>query len=68
MEEMLERIKQADLQELDDILCAAEARFKVLVPDWETVYLFLPKNDWQARQKHLEMAVEFLRKHYEPMP
>jgi len=60
MEAIQERIKRADLQELDTLVGAIEERYRVLAPDWEVVYLALPKKDLKARKNNIELAMNIL--------
>ena len=39
MDEVLEKISQADSEELGKILQAVRVRYKILFPNWETVYI-----------------------------
>ena len=59
---LMEEIAQAGSEKLDEILSAVEARYKVLFPEWEVVYLALSRNDPQERSRQLDFMVEFLRR------
>ena len=54
MKKVLESIRNADTTEIGDILEAAVQRKRELYPEWEMVYLALPKNDPQERKRTLE--------------
>ena len=49
-------ISQADDTQLNDITSALTARYKVLFPDWEVVYLSLPLRDPERREQLWELA------------
>ena len=49
-------ISQADDTQLNDITSALTARYKVLFPDWEVVYLALPLQDPERREQLWELA------------
>ncbi len=61
--QFLREIEKMDSTELDAILHAAMERHRVLFPDWEIVYVSLPRNDLEMREKYLKMMMEFLEKH-----
>ncbi len=54
-------ILQADFQDLEDIQNVLRIRYAELFPDWDIVYLALPKGDPQARKSHLELAIKHLQ-------
>ena len=56
LSEILSFISQADDAQLNDITSALSARYKVLFPDWEVVYLALPLHDPQRRAELWEQA------------
>ena len=49
-------IAQADDGQLNEITSALTARYKVLFPDWEVVYLSLPLQDPGRREQLWELA------------
>ena len=49
-------ISQADDTQLNEITSALTARYKVLFPDWEVVYLSLPLRDPERREQLWELA------------
>ena len=51
---MMQEIRKADPAEIDMILEAAVARKRELYPQWEMVYIALPKNDPEERKRTLE--------------
>ena len=63
----IEEILRADSEALNKISNAVEERYRRLFPDQEVVYLTLPRNNLEEREKQLELAVEFLRKHHAPL-
>ena len=60
--EVLSFISQADDAQLNDITSALSARYKVLFPDWEVVYLALPLHDPQRRAELWEQARKTYKK------
>ena len=54
--DVLSYIAQADDGQLNDITSALTARYKVLFPDWEVVYLALPLQDLERREQIWELA------------
>lgn len=63
----IEEILRADSEALNKISNAVEERYRRLFPDQEVVYLTLPRNNLEEREKQLVLAVEFLRKHHAPL-
>ena len=49
-------ISQADDSQLNAITDALSARYKALFPNWEVVYLALPRHDAERREKLWELA------------
>ena len=64
---LIEEILRADSEALNKISNAVEERYRRLFPDQEVVYLTLPRNNLEEREKQLELAVEFLRKYHAPL-
>ena len=64
---LIEEILRADSEALNRISNAVEERYRRLFPDQEVVYLTLPRNNLEEREKQLELAVEFLRKYHAPL-
>ena len=56
LEDIILFISQADDTQLNDITSALTARYKVLFPDWEVVYLSLPLQDPERREQLWELA------------
>ena len=54
--DVLSYIAQADDGQLNEITSALTARYKVLFPDWEVVYLALPLQDPERREQLWELA------------
>ena len=59
LEELLIRISKMEPESLEVILNAAFERKRELYPDWDIIYLALPKEDWQERKRTLTMALNF---------
>ena len=51
LEDIILFISQADDAQLNDITTALSARYKVLFPDWEVLYLALPLHDAERREE-----------------
>ena len=54
--DVLSYFAQADDGQLNEITSALTARYKVLFPDWEVVYLSLPLQDPERREQLWELA------------
>lgn len=59
--ELIRQIKQAPVEEIGDILQAAMERYRVLFPEEEILYLSLPKNNPQERQRLLQTIQPLLK-------
>lgn len=59
---LIKRIENADGYEIDEILNAFRRRYRKLHPDWEVLFLSLPKQDQQKRLAEKKWLVEFLMK------
>lgn len=55
LDELCQRIRLANPEEINDILQAAFERYRILFPNDEILYLSLPKNNPQERQRLLQM-------------
>ena len=55
--ELISVIQSADASELEDILDAAIKRKRELFPDWDILYLAIPKNDVDERMR----AYDYIR-------
>ena len=51
LEDIFLFISQADDAQLNDITTALSARYKVLFPDWDVLYLALPLHDAERREE-----------------
>ena len=58
LDEMVRKIGAADSEMIDMILDAAMNRKRELYPEWEMVYLALPKNDPQEREADAGVGLE----------
>lgn len=58
LEKILTQISQKNGDELDAILKAVVLRYSELLPEYETVCLFLPKQDPAERQRILSQVEE----------
>ena len=60
--QVLTYIRQADTNQLSEIVQAIVARYGQISPDWEVHFLSLPKNDPLRRQQMLRTILQ-LDKH-----
>ena len=56
LEDIILFISQSDDTQLNEITSALTARYKTLFPDWEVVYLALPLQDPERRERLWELA------------
>lgn len=59
--ELIRQITQVPVEEIGDILQAAMERYRALFPEEEILYLSLPKNDSQERQRLLQTIQPLLK-------
>lgn len=60
LDELCQRIRHAGPEEINDILQTAFERYRILFPNDEILYLSLPKNNPQERQRLLQMIQNLL--------
>lgn len=60
---ILAGIEQADDFEINEIINAVIRRYQAVFPDWEVMFLSLPKNDPEERRKALQSIINFLKNH-----
>ena len=65
---VLKEIEKADSQLLSEIVQSVQHRYAALHPEWETVFLSLPKADTQEREEELEKMIRILREGYQSIP
>ena len=63
MNAILSKIQQSDGDELSLIIAAVIERYKAVFPDWEVMFLSLPRNDSDDCIRELELIMEFVRNH-----
>lgn len=63
LNDILKAIEHADDIEINEILNAVTQRYSNVFPEWEVMFLSLPKKDLEERRKILELFVSFLRRH-----
>ena len=56
LEDIILFISQANDSQLNEIAGTLTARYKVLFPDWEVIYLALPLHDAERREQLWEPA------------
>lgn len=61
-------IAKADSQLLSEIEQSVQRRYAALHPEWETVFLSLPKTNAQKRKEELEKMIQLLREEYRSIP
>ena len=61
MTEIIEKIEQATDYELQDIMKAIERRYATAYPDWDVVYVAVPK-DPKIRREKLENIMKWFDK------
>ena len=67
-DEIIEQIMKADTSRIDDLLHAVFERKRALYPQWDILYLAIPRDDWNERRRILESALQMeshLRKIFE---
>ncbi len=60
MDEVYRKIEEAGLEEVDELLGAAIDRKRELFPDWEILYLAMPKGDTQKWKETLGQIYLYL--------
>ena len=60
LQELLERIHSADDYEITQIVSAVTARYAQRYPDYETMFLTLPKTNPEERRNIVETALRTL--------
>ena len=60
LNEAISFILQANDMEIHEIMEAVSARYQNAFPDWDVVYIALPKNDTEARKRILDYALATL--------
>lgn len=63
MNYVLHRIRKADDTEIQEIISAIIQRYGTKYPDWEVVFLSLPKHDPSYRSETLLSFIEFMDRH-----
>lgn len=59
--EVFDWIEQADIPQLQEIMDAIQDRYALVYPDWDILYLALPKQDCTQRRDLLKKAYEKLK-------
>lgn len=59
LEEILQFIRTADDDQVNQIIDAVSERYKCVYPDWEIAFLALPLHDASARRRTLEFALKY---------
>ena len=61
MLDIMERIKRADDAQISQVIMAVIDRYAAVHPDWEIVFLSLPKDDPEERERCIRAATAMLR-------
>ena len=61
LDDILLFISQADDGQLNEITTALSARYKVLFPEWDVLYLAMPLDDPERRAEILEQVRKIYR-------
>lgn len=61
LDDILEKIEEADDLEINEIIQAVIRRYKSVFPGWEVVFLSLPLQS-KEREQMIERTIEQLRK------
>ena len=61
MGDLIKTIQLANDEELSQIILEIIARYGALHPDWEVIFLSLPKNDLKERRRCIRAAVSMLK-------
>lgn len=64
MSDILSKIQQADDNEINEIIDAITQRYSEVYPDWEIMFLALPRHDPDACLRKLEQISNFIKRHY----
>lgn len=55
-DELLKQIGKMDADTIEKLTDAVFERKRELFPQWDIVYLAMPKNNWEERKRILDMA------------
>ena len=58
LEELKMQIRRVEADGVEELMDAVFARKRELFPDWDIVYIALPKNNWKERRRTLEMVLK----------
>ena len=61
LDDILLFVSQADDGQLNEITTALSARYKVLFPEWDVLYLAMPLDDPERRAEILEQVQKIYR-------
>ena len=61
LDDILLFVSQADDGQLNEITTALSARYKVLFPEWDVLYLAMPLDDPERRAEILEQVRKIYR-------
>ena len=53
MDELLEKIKALSQTELDEVMLGIEKWYEEAYPDWDVVYIAMPKDPVQRKQRFM---------------
>ena len=55
--EILRRIERADDLEIGEVIQAVIRRYQKIYPEWEAIFLTIPRNDPEERKRIMEMIL-----------
>ncbi len=61
MDDVFEKIGKAEIGKIDELLNAALERKRKLFPEWEILYLAMPKKDTQKWKPTLDQVYAYLK-------
>ena len=61
-DQFTKKIKMASKYEVDEYLMAAMDRKRELYPDWELIYMAIPKNNEEDRRATIRFIVDMLER------
>ena len=62
LDQVLTFIHQADDTQINEIIQAVVKRYARVFPDWEVIFLSLPRNNPAKRREMIQSALDFFNK------
>ena len=60
-QQVISAIEQADDKQIQEVFHAVMRRYRTFYPDWDVIYLAVPKNNMQEREESLDWITKLLR-------